>query len=233
MWLKIKQSSLLFLPLFLLFAAGVLVYRGQLFSFQSFSCKSQFGLCSAQEEEKIKSFLGRSLFFLDTGDIKEVLSSDFSVKGVFIQKVIPNKLNVFLEKRKPLVAVSVSEFQGGVFLIDREGIVLGFSENSALPLLLVDKDEHLVVGEKVSGKIVAASEILYLTYKLEADKPVKGELQDGKLLVETQGVDVYYPLDKDPRVLVGALQLILVRSRIDGKLPKSIDLQYSNPVLIF
>lgn len=233
MWLKIKQSSLLFLPLFLLFAAGALVYRGQLFSFQAFSCKSQFGPCSAQEEERIKNFLGRSLFFLDTGEVEEVLSNDFSVKGVYIQKVIPNKLNVFLEKRKPVVAVSVLGFEEGVFLFDRDGVVLGFVESSALPLLKVGKDEHLVVGQKVSEKLSTASKILYLTYKLEADKPVKGELQDGRLLVETQSVDVYYPLDKDPRVLVGALQLILVRSRIDGKLPKSIDLQYSNPVLIF
>lgn len=241
MWLKLNKGKflqrflrILSFSLLTVWLMGI-VLKSQLFNFQSFSCKSQFGPCSRQEEEKIEAFLGQNIIFLNTSQVKGAFRQDFMIRDVFVQKVIPNKLSVFLEKRKPIVAVTVADSgQNGVFLVSREGVVLEFVENSALPQLQVKQGVHLVVGEKVSEEIVSACKILYLTYRLNPEGTrIRAEVSDKELLIGLQDSIVRYPLDKDPQVLVGALQLILVRSRIDGKLPKSIDLRYSNPVLVF
>lgn len=47
------------------------------------------------------------------------------------------------------------------------------------------------------------------------------------------GIPVFLTLDKDLNSKVASLQLILSRAKIEGRLPRAIDLRFSKPVLSY
>lgn len=214
----------------LLLALFGLVVRGGLFDIKSIDCKSQFGPCDQKEEEKLNVFLDKNLFTVGKKDVNQALAGNFMNKAVNIQRVFPNRLVVNIKKRKALVAIKIKGWDEGMFLLDKEGVVVDFVKSSGLPSVILNNGDGLIVGKKSEPNLDQVVKILYTAYKAEGIKIA--QLEDGKLsLITKEGVEAIFPLDGDFQVLVGALQLILSRSRIDGKLPKTIDLRYSNPVL--
>lgn len=217
--------------LLLILAIGVaLLGRSGAVWVTSISCSTQYGPCSGEEEEKLQEFLGKNIFTLSGGEVKERFLGDFTIRQVLVEKRFPANLRVVLEKRKPLVALrSKSLAQDGVFLVDRDGVILDFVEQSPLPHLT--DGGNFVVGGNVDDKFLQAVTLLSLTFK--AQQSTLGEVQDDFMTVKVGETEVRYSLERDPKVSVGALQLIMTRSRIDGKLPKTADLRYSNPVLTY
>lgn len=199
---------------------------------QAIECKTQYGPCTLDEERSLGEFLDQDFLLLDTTLIqKRVLERDFKNKRILVEKVFPNKLVVVLEKRKPIVVLDTPQAQG-VFFVDKEGMVIGSAESSTLPLLLVDTGKNFVVGEPVLEEVINASKILYLVYTSQGTK--QGVLANQVLAVTLSGGTlVSFLAEAEPEAKVGALQLITSRSRMDGKLPKTIDLRYSKPVLTY
>lgn len=229
--LKTARRFLHYLLLLTLAIAFAFLVRSEALLVTSISCSSQYGPCSGKEEEKLQKFLGENIFTLSGEKIKELFSGDFTVRQVLVEKRLPGKLRVVLEKRKPLVALRPKELsQEGVFLVDRDGFILDFTRQSPLPHLVLESDDF-VVGKKVNDKVLQAVTFLALTFK--AQQATSGQLGDDFLTVKVGETEVRYSLERDAKVSVGALQLIMTRSRIDGKLPKTADLRYSNPVLAY
>lgn len=226
--LKKYVSYLLLVPI-LIFTAQTLVNKGVV-KVQDISCSTQYGPCSFEEEEKLDEFLGENIFTLSASQVKERFREDFTIRQVLVEKRFPGRLRVVLEKRKPLVALRPESLtQDGVFLVDRDGVISDFARQSPLPHLTAAGD--FVVGKKVDDKFLQAVTLLSLTFKTQ--QSTLGEVKGDFMKVEVGETEVRYPLERDPKVSVGALQLIMTRSRIDGKLPKTIDLRYSNPVLTY
>lgn len=207
--------------------------RSDFVKVRSISCKTQYGPCIPAEEERLQKFVGENILFLKTGEVRAAFGDYFLIREAYAQRVFPNKLAVFLERRKPLTAIETKGAEG-VFLSDRDGVVLGFEKDSALPRLVIDNASGMTVGERAESNIIAASQLLYLTYKLGVvGDTLRGELVGDSLKIDLGGTAAYFDLAKDPRVSIGALQLILARAKVDGKLPKVADLRYSNPVLTY
>ena len=198
------------------------------FEIDNIKCKTQFGPCGEKDEERLAEFEGESFFSLSEDAVGDELKKDFRNRRVFTEKVFPNTLVVVVEKRKPIIALEEKE---GFFLLDQDGTIIDFGKDSPLPKMSINNGpDSLVVGEKVGEEEKKAADILYLTSK--SQKVLDSQMADRTLTLELENeVIAYYPLDQDPQVLVGALQLIIARSRIEGRFPKSIDLRYSNPVL--
>lgn len=224
-----KQVAFLLIILFI----GIFVFfvTSGLFAIKNISCKTQYGPCVGNNEETLKEFYGKNLFLLNSNKVRRKEESIFSNRRVFVQKVFPNTLSVVIEKRKPLAGVSVGIDKKGVFLVDSDGKVIGFSNISELPTVVIDQTNwKTAVGQEVADDTLKALQILNLLYKSQSMS--SAHIEGNTLVVDlTSGSRVYLPQDRDPQVLVGALQLILVRSKIDDKIPKTIDLRYSNPVL--
>lgn len=224
----VKLLPFLLLAVLLLFIVGQRAGVGKL---QGIICKTQYGPCLQNEEEKLEQWRGQNLLFLSSGKIKEEFSQDFRIKDVYVQRVFPGSLQVFLERRKPIIGLRVDLPEEGVFLVDADGVVLEFTRESGLPLIRLSEG-GIVVGQKVAEPVLQASQILYLIFKLQLQSQgLSGTLTGSEFTVSLGDVDALFTTKNEPRVLVGALQLILARSRIDGKQPKVIDLRYSNPVL--
>lgn len=215
----------------LIFSIG---YLGQIgfFKIKNVSCQTQYGPCSQKDEELIASFRDKNFFLLSNTRVENTLLQNSVNNKVFIQKVFPNTLKINIEKRKPFISIGQEELLSrGVFILDKDGVISEFVKNSSLPLLVIppgtrDMGVGVRVGEKIQKAAIALSS-LYISQKV-----TKANLADDFLSFELpDGINVYFPLDRDPDALIGALQLIVSGSRIEGSLPKSIDLRYSNPVI--
>lgn len=194
---------------------------------QTISCKTQYGPCSQEDNEVINKIIGKNLFFIKSVNYSSQLEHIYINKKAFIEKIFPSKIAVFIEKRKAIVAIE-QKLQNKFYLIDADGRVIGLRESSFLPTLIAD-DFELKEGEFVKSELISAVKILYLLYKSQSI--MTGVVEAGTLTILIDTVTVNFPLDKDPQILVGALQLIISRSRIEGNLPKMIDLRYVKPVL--
>lgn len=213
-----------------LIGLGVLALTSNVFSINNFDCKTQYGPCLENDNKAYQAFLGKNLFLVNTKEVQNLGLQNFMNRKVSVQRVFPNTLAIVLDKRKPLVALKAIN-SNLLLLADREGVILEFVENSSLPTVVIQQQiTGLSVGQKLDERLITAIQGFYMTYKAQgvqgavlSDKTLRFELSDG--------IIVFYSLDRDPEVSVGALQLILSRSRIEGKLPKIIDLQYSKPVV--
>ncbi|MDO8452608.1 MAG: hypothetical protein Q7S79_02550, partial [bacterium] len=137
-------------------------------------------------------------------------------------------------KRKPVVGAKiVNKDTPGYFFVDKDGIVVGFSQNSSLPVLNYNSGEHnLVVGKTADDSFKEAVKLLNsLSYNFNIQV---GSLEGSTLhALLPENIKVICPLDKETSVLSGSLQLILARSKMEGNLPRVIDLRYKNPVLTY
>lgn len=225
-----KYIALAVLFLFIL-GSVIVIFKTNLLKISEVGCKTQYGYCDPNDEKVLSKIQGQNLFFAGTDSLTNELAQDFRNRNIFIQKVFPTKLSVFLEKRKPQVAFKLTDPQKpGFFVADEDGVVLGKVTETPLPTITLKNGDTLVVGESLTAREKNAANLVYLTFRSRGR--AMGELEDDfvKVYIEDD-IAIYYPLDGDPNVLVGALQLILTRSKIDNQLPKEVDLRYSNPVL--
>lgn len=204
--------------------------RSPLFSIKNLVCKTQYGPCSKADEEIINQSREENILFYDTDNLTQGLKGIYLNRTVYIEKVFPGKLSVSIEKRKAIAALRLSD-KRELFLVDIDGEIIDQVGESFLPVLTLE-DGVLVVGQRLEEKILTAAKITHLVYKADDIKQTK--LEGDKLIVQTfDAITVYFPTDRDPQIVVGALQLILGQARIEGKLPKLIDLRYSKPVLTY
>ena len=202
---------------------------------KGYNCKTQYGpTCDKKDTDILQGFVGTNFFTLNLKTLESDLKTNFVNEQVAVQRVIPGKINAFIVKRKPIIGAKMIDKEApGYFLVDKEGVVISFVPDSALGILNYRQAEHnLVVGAMADEKFKKASQILYSNLRSFGAKDARLE---GNLLKVTlpEEIVVNYPLDRDILELSGALQLILTRSRIDGKLPREIDLRFKNPVLTY
>lgn len=230
-----KNIIILFLRFLMVFLFAVILFflvRRDFLKIKEVVCKNQYGPCEEKDNVAASVFKGANFFLLSESKVRQTLLQNFSNREVVVQRIFPNRLEIVVEARKPLVAIAEESLAArGSFLVDQDGVVVEFIKDNTLPLLVIkNSGVELAVGTVVGDDLTRASEVLYLLYRAQGAK--KAVLQDNFLQVYLpEEIEVYFPIDKDPKTLVGALQLILARSRIGGELPKSIDLRYSNPVL--
>lgn len=226
----VKENFLKIIPFLLIFFIGFLLLKSNFFAVAQINCKTQFGMCADNELAQFDEFKGKNLFFLNSRVVENIGTKNITNRRVFVQKVFPNTLVVVLEKKKPVVAVKMDIQPKGAFLVDQEGNVTTFVTDNNLPLIIAkEKSINLIIGRPLGEKFAHAAQIMSLVNK--SQKVDLGYFDQESFNIELNGSRVYFPNMGDPQVLVGALQLILTRSRIDNKLPKIIDLGYSNPVL--
>lgn len=217
----------------LLAAAGVFfVFKTALpdpFLISDVDCKTQYGPCGDKDLEKLESYKGANLFLIDTNKIAGRLLSDFGNSRVYVYRVFPARLAATIAKKRAFVAFARAG-ELDTFLVSADGTVLSLEANSPLPTIYTDSQAKIVVGAKVDKQAVTAAKIVYLAYKTYGASG--GQLAGETLTIQLPDrTTVYFPLQAEPEVLIGALQLIRNESKMQEKLPRVIDLRYSNPVL--
>lgn len=195
----------------------------KLIKINKIECNSQFGPCDQQ-------FQVGDYKFAKTQAEKQ-LNQDPQINDYLIQYQIPSKLRIDIILKKPRYAISNGT---KYFLIDKEGLVIGESNESNLPTL-IKSGINLNINEKVEEKDKFALDIInglkYL-YSINSGTIINDELK----VISNEGLTIRFPLDGDKDVLLGSLRLIFSRlndttSGIRIEDTKEIDLRFKNPVL--
>jgi hypothetical protein len=193
-------------------------------------CKSQYGDCPPELITKLNTVTGKRLFFAKN-ELKKILKSNFLISDFSLQFKLPDMIHADVILKKPMFALKNTS-SNQIVLVDKDGMVLEITDNSALPS--VETSSPLPkVGQTVDSDTFFALKLengIFQMYQVNS-----GEMQNGTLLVELPGqIRVILPLeDADSDLLLGSLRLIYstIQSGGNKNLYKEIDMRYKNPVL--
>jgi cell division septal protein FtsQ len=227
--MKYLKIGLFFL--FLLGFATFFLTLPRLIPVKKITCSNQYGPCDEVLQADLEKVLGKNLL-LGKKEIKAILENNLLVKDYSLLYRIPNTLQVYLLVKKPKFALW-SETEKRAALVEENGLILAWGNNTNLPKLIV-AENLLAVGEKVSpDKLFGLALMSDLSYFYQVNN---GKLTEQRLEILLNGRTVLFPLEGDRQVLLGALKVILSQLNAEPQDPKMekisiIDLRFKNPIL--
>jgi len=191
------------------------------------NCKSQFGPCSKNLEEKIRNISQEKKSLSETKkELAAFLESDIIVNDFSFQFKLPDKLEINIIERKPKFAVQNQN--GMVALIDGNGYVITIEDSTGLPRLITSESLPNV-GEKVTEEALFALELLYDMFSFYQVRT--GKIDKSSLVIElSRGPKVIFPLEGSHQALLGSLRLVLDKLNSDSQV-STIDLRFKNPII--
>jgi hypothetical protein len=208
----------------------------------SFTCDNQFGPCSDTMVQKIDENKGKSLLSARK-NVEDFLASEPLISDYSTHYKIPDKLEINVLLRKPYFGISFNNSEATA-LIDEEGYVLAFREDSSLPVLEA-LEAPPQVGEKVAERRLFALKLLGDMYDYYQIKIAKEQVNG--VVFEMEGSKmVIFPYEGDRQILIASLAVILTRlnagdsstriENVEGLISTclqgcTIDLRYKNPVI--
>jgi len=204
---------------------------GRVFYAQNLECYTQFGRCPPSFLDQVR-WLSRYplLKHLPQSQVQKELSRFPEVKSVSLYRRLPQTLIVSVSLRKPLGLVG-PQVLGTSSLVDSDGIILDTENQSSLPLLLVEKP--LQTGYQLSAIQLDALQVLNQLASLSPARVI-GKIDGDDLIVYfEQDTQIFFDLTHLPPNWHATLQVILARSKIHSKMPRTIDLRFNNPTVTF
>jgi len=191
------------------------------------NCKSQFGPCSKNLEEKMRNISQEKKNLSETKkELTAFLESDIIVNDFSFQFKLPDKLEINIIERKSKFAVQNQN--GMVALIDGNGYAITIEDSTGLPRLITPESLPNV-GEKVTEETLFALELLYDMFSFYQVRT--GKIDKSSLVIElSRGPKVIFPLEGNRQALLGSLRLVLAKLNSDSQV-STIDLRFKNPVI--
>jgi len=224
---KIKlKFFLLFILIFLLVFILLVLTR----KIKLVECFSQFGPCPDKIIANLEQFKGQKLIsILSAEKILNGLPNKETIKSLKISRRLPNVLVITIALRQPISRID-SKVLDKKATIDDEGVVIGIVNASVLPYLKTT--QKYLPGDILDKPTLSAALVLKKISELQ-NQSLEGEFTLPVVKIKLKEslvlLDVYHLADNWD----DSLQKILVQSKIDSKLPKIIDLRYTQPVLTY
>lgn len=235
------KTTLLLLALIVLIAAPIYFVPRNIV-INKFTCDSQFGPCNQALVDKIEEKKGQDLLSTRKA-VEDILANEPLISEYSTHYQIPDEMEVNILLRKPHFGITF-ENSDSVALIDEEGHVIAYKEESSLPVLEA-AEAPPQVGEKVSEQRLFALKLLSDMYEYYQIKEAR-EDGDGLYFEMDGSKQVIYPLEGDRQILIASLAVILTRLNADDSSTRienveglkttclqgcTIDLRYKNPVI--
>lgn len=208
---------------------------GGALSVQKISCEINRENCGPDIEAELFRLKGKSFLTFKKQELeKKLKNADPAILNVKISIILPNKLEVVIQKRKP-VAILKYENSGKAVLVDGDGFVFAFTEpeDEWFPVVTIDYKTKLQIGEKLNNpSLISAIELIkvlqeqYLPFN-------KIQVSQEDILVELNDqTDAIFSQEGNLEKQVTSLQQILSQATIHTK-PKRIDVRQKKPVVTF
>jgi cell division septal protein FtsQ len=225
----IRRLMILFGWLFVIFSSLTLL--NNYFRIRKIECYTQYGLCKDSYYQSLGQIVDKPILKKTSWDkALDVIVKDLEVKSVISRYKFPNTAVFKVTLRKPLGQVgnqALSEYA----ISDTEGLIVDVTQKSNLPLLLLDQRFHL--GDRLSPTQMEALKIISLVNQIDA-KIAEGSIVNNLLTINSPpGPIILLDLDKVPAQWYPTLQVILARSKILSRPPKTIDMRFNNPTISF
>lgn len=241
--MKTKKTLVKLVKLIFLIAGGILIVfflfqllRGDFFKINQVICFDNLDKvtpCQADWWFKVNGLvLGKNIILLSPPKTEQLIKNELpGIDQVEVKKKLPDKLIVYLTKRKP---IAVIETNSDYYQVDYQGIILAkLDQPTDLPLVVGDEIELSDDKQKIkSSQILACLKFLYqlMFENIEVQRIKVTNSQESTFNLKT-GAEVLINLEKDWQRQVDSLQLILKRAKIEGKQIKVIDLRFDKPVI--
>lgn len=239
---KLKPRSLGLKPITIIIALAAVIFTGWLvwswlnspfFIIRTLHCQVEASICSPVEEQDFLYLLGKNILWLDSkAEAEGIIFLRPAYESVQLSRQLPQGILVTIIKRKPIG--QASKDNNIFYVFDQHGFVFGQGENNpSLPVVNVYPEFPLALNlpNEILRKIVDLVRFLdeyqlaFKQFEIPDNRTVKIKTEDGQELI--------FGLQKSLKSQVASLQLILSRSKIEGKLIKSLDLRFDKPVAIF
>lgn len=161
----------------------------------------------------------------------EILRTNPGLADIQILKKFPRTLVFILVPRSNMARLSSG---GSVYMLDRDGVVLGEALGSnSTPLVISESNKRYIVGEQVATTETRSAVSLIAELSdyglpdmsfIASNSAINGRHESGEIL---------FPIVTDYAQIAATLQSLWVGFRIKGTLPKFIDLRFRQPVVNF
>lgn len=256
-----KSKKLLLLGIFLLMIIAVLVWEESILHTEDIITTVKNTDCASQNSIIQESGVGgQSLLLLDKSNIKKKLMDKFfCIKEVNFQISFPSKLKMDIIGREPIARVVAARVldplilstpdatpsssavlfdwsfpdnaQEKSFFVDNSGLVYSESQRRDLPLFFLPVD-NIKLGQKLAN--FSFEKIAQAIFSLkDLGLPINKIKVINKLMfVETQP-RIIFSLDEDILKQTASLQLILQKSKINGRMIQFVDLRFEKPIIVY
>lgn len=198
------------------------------------SCSSQYGSCPEALIKTLSMSEGHSLE-LARKEIGIAIGNNYHIQDSKLKFAPLDRLEVRIVLRKAVAGVSVLGYQDDLnktALIDSEGMVLGFVDDTSLPRVYIESD-MVNLGEFFGDEVNFASALL--RYLFPIYKAKSGILKEDGFYVALDDMNqVIFPNHGEAERLIASLQLVMGSAKIDEDqkgLPLTLDLRFNNPVI--
>ncbi len=123
----------------------------EIINIQKISCENQYGPCSQSLVDSLQILNNQNINKVQK-DLDNTLADDIRVTQYATQYQFPNEMKVFLVERKPKYSVR-SETQLGILQVSENGQVLGISEVTNLPTVIIT-GSLANIGENIDKEIL-------------------------------------------------------------------------------
>ena len=194
-------------------------------------CYTQFGNCPETITSLVSWLIDYPLLKpLPTRKVREQLAGLTEIKSINLYRRLPQTLVLSVALRKPIGLVG-SQVLGMHVIADEEGVIIGQSDVSNLPLLVDDTSPKM--GDKLDINKLQSLQILGRLSPLSASRII-GKLSGSDLTAYLSGnTQIVVNLSHLAPNWYTTLQVILDRSKILTKIPRVIDLRFSSPIVTF
>lgn len=223
------------IKIFIYLSLGVAVFLAgfKFLRVQTVKCVQGDGPCSADVMAELYRWHRQNIFLIRPDKIEEkILKANISLKEVKVKLIFPLTLSAKLTLRKA-VANFVSTRTSAIGLqADQDGVVISDSQNKeGLPEIIWAQISDFRVGDVLPEEF--KNTILLVSNLSSAFSAANFEF-DGKTtlrMISSEGIKVSFSTSKDFVSQAAALQELTKKARIDGEMPKEIDLRFQNPII--
>lgn len=178
--------------------------------------------CPQEIEEEFKVFLDKNFFLYDPSpDLKTIKASYPHWQKLVVRKLPFKKIVIAITTRQPAACLLMKDRH---FFVDQEAVILHeVKTNPGLPEIEVQKFQE----EEIRKGLQAIA--LLEQYSLAFERL---KIEDSQLILFLPAAKVFLP-SNDLSFKIASLQMILSQGKIEGKLPKTIDLRFIKPVISY
>lgn len=221
-----KFKSILFILLILI--PGFFMYTG--LKVNRVDCFTQYGECAEEYRDNLKFLINRPIFKnIPANQVITQFPSSGNIKSLKIYRRLPSTVVITLTLRQP-VGYITNQVLGSVDGFDETGKIFPIEKTGSLPLLIASADYS--AGDSITDKVFKAAEMLVKISSLTPEQ-ITGYFSGQELRVKINDTDIILDPESSPNNWFSSLHSILNRSKMLDKLPKKVDMRYSQPVVTF
>lgn len=220
----------------LLISLVIFLSRSAFFRITNIVCEKDNLPCNEQEKNIFLNFFGQNILGFEPNKKNNQIKQQQPQLGkITYQKIWPNKLVIKITSRIPFASLTVNEKDW--YSIDIDGYIFDKKQETEadLPQIISQNNDLDLKPGKIDSSLITISLTIIESLKenlIDLEKIVLNNRQEATLYLASP-VIATLSARKDVSMQVDSLQFILRQSKIEGNLPRFIDLRFDKPIMIY